>query len=135
MLFRSPPIVLRLLGPILVTLTMIVFASGIALLLTPTSWHARMLFVHKASFILWIIGMTVHVLGHLLDTARLAPRDWLRRTRREVTGAGTRQWLIATSLVVGVLLSSSQSCEPLAVRCAWCRSLADGPQQPGGRRG
>jgi hypothetical protein len=35
---------------------------------------------------------------------RLAPRDWLRRTRREVTGAGLRQWLIAGSLVVGVLL-------------------------------
>jgi hypothetical protein len=35
---------------------------------------------------------------------RLAPRDWLRRTRREVTGAGLRQWLIAGSLVAGVLL-------------------------------
>jgi hypothetical protein len=35
---------------------------------------------------------------------RLAPRDWLRRTRRDVTGAGARQWLIAASLVVGILL-------------------------------
>jgi len=35
---------------------------------------------------------------------RLAPRDWLRRTRRDVTGAGLRQWLIAASLVAGVLL-------------------------------
>jgi len=34
----------------------------------------------------------------------LAPRDWLRRTRREVTGAGPRQWLIAASLVTGILL-------------------------------
>ena len=34
----------------------------------------------------------------------LAPRDWLRRTRREVTGAGPRQWLIAASLVTGALL-------------------------------
>ena len=37
-------------------------------------------------------------------SARSAPRDWLRRARREVTGAGTRQWLIAASLVVGVML-------------------------------
>lgn len=100
-----PPIVLRLLGPVLVTLTLIVFASGIALLLTPTAWHARMLLLHKVSFILWIAAMVVHVLGHLLDTARLAPRDWMHRTRREVSGAGLRQWSIAASLVVGLLLA------------------------------
>ena len=100
-----PPIVLRLLGPVLVTLTVIVFASGIALLLMPTSWHARLLFVHKASFILWIAAMVIHVLGHLLDTARLAPRDWMHRTRREVSGAGLRQWSIAGSLVLGLFLA------------------------------
>ena len=48
--------------------------------------------------------MTIHVLGHLGEVFRLAPRDWLRRTRREVTGAGLGQWLIAASLVVGVPL-------------------------------
>ena len=34
----------------------------------------------------------------------LAPRDWLRRTRRDVTGAARRQWLIAASLVAGCML-------------------------------
>ncbi len=34
----------------------------------------------------------------------MAPRDWLRRTRRDVRGAGGRQWLIAASLVAGALL-------------------------------
>src|SRR5215470_3587314 len=47
-------------------------------------------------------AMTLHVLGHLLDTARVAPRDWLRRTRRNVTGAGLRQWTIAASLLAGL---------------------------------
>jgi hypothetical protein len=28
--------------------------------------------------------MTIHVLGHLGEVFRLAPRDWLRRTRRDV---------------------------------------------------
>ncbi|MGH9096612.1 MAG: hypothetical protein ACRDWB_04245, partial [Acidimicrobiales bacterium] len=76
-----------------------------ALLLTPTGWHSRMLLLHKVSFILWIAAMVVHVLGHLFDTARLAPRDWMRRTRQEVNGAGLRQWSIAASLVVGLLLA------------------------------
>jgi hypothetical protein len=100
-----PPIVLRFLGPVLVTLTMIVFASGIALLLVPTGWRNRLLLVHKASFIVWIAAMIVHVLGHILDTARLAPRDWMRRTRVQVSGAGFRQWAIAGSLALGLVLA------------------------------
>ena len=48
--------------------------------------------------------MTAHVLCHLAEVARLAPRDWLRRTRHDVRGAGGRQWLIAASLVAGALL-------------------------------
>jgi H+/Cl- antiporter ClcA len=60
--------------------------------------------VHKASFVLWFGAMTIHVLGHLGEVFRLAPRDWLRRTRRDVAGAAPRQWLIAASLVAGCML-------------------------------
>ena len=52
----------------------------------------------------WFAAMTIHVLGHLGEVFRLAPRDWLRRTRRDVTGAAPRQWLIAVSLVAGAVL-------------------------------
>jgi hypothetical protein len=100
-----PPIVLRLLGPVLVALTTLVFASGIALLLAPTAWRDRLLLVHKASFIIWIAAMVVHVLGHILDTARLAPRDWIPRTRHQVAGAGLRQWSIAVGLALGLVLA------------------------------
>ena len=100
----APPILLRLLGPVVVVLTLVLLASGVGLLLVGQSWLPLLLKVHKASFVLWFGAMTVHVLGHLAEVARLAPRDWLRRTRRDVRGAGRRQWLIAASLVVGVLL-------------------------------
>lgn len=99
-----PPVVLRLLGPVVVVLTVVLLASGVGLMLVSQSWLPLLLKVHKASFVLWFGVMTIHVLGHLGEVFRLAPRDWLRRTRREVTGAGLRQWLIAGSLVVGVLL-------------------------------
>jgi len=79
-------------------------ATGIALLFVGHSWRSSMLFLHKASFVLWFGAMTIHVLGHIADTASLAPRDWMRRTRREAPGAGLRQWTIAASLVAGVLL-------------------------------
>jgi len=67
------------------------------LLLVSRPWLPLLLKVHKASFVLWFGVMTIHVLSHLAEVLRLAPRDFLRRTRREVTGAGTRQWLIAAS--------------------------------------
>jgi hypothetical protein len=99
-----PPILLRLLGPGVVVLTLVLLASGIALLFVSRSSGSLLLTVHKASFVLWFGAMTIHVLGHLAEVARLAPRDWLRRTRRDVSGAGTRQWLIAASLVAGAVL-------------------------------
>jgi hypothetical protein len=99
-----PPPLLRLLGPFVVVLTVAVLATGIALLLGPTSMRSTLLLLHKATFVLWFGAMTLHVLGHLLDTARLAPRDFYRRTRRQVRGASTRQWALAATLAFGLLL-------------------------------
>jgi hypothetical protein len=99
-----PPALLRLLGPFVVTLTAIVIVSGVGLLFVPTRWRADAMFVHKVSFVLWFGAMTLHVLGHIVETARLAPRDWSARTRRDIAGAGARQWLVVASLVAGLLL-------------------------------
>jgi hypothetical protein len=99
-----PPVPLRLLGPVVVILTVVLLASGVGLLLVSPSWLPLLLKVHKASFVLWFAAMTIHVLGHLGEVFRLAPRDWLQRTRRDVTGAAPRQWLIAVSLVAGAVL-------------------------------
>ena len=99
-----PPLVLRLLGPVLIVLTLVVLGSGVALIVAPHDMRSQLLFVHKASFVLWFAAMTVHVLGHILETARLAPLDWARRTRAQVAGASARLWAVAASLVVGCLL-------------------------------
>ena len=100
----APPALLRLLGPFVVVLTVIVLATGVALLFVPHSLRREMMFLHKVSFVLWFGAMTIHVLGHLSETARSGLLDWSRRSRRAVSGAGLRQWLLATSLAVGVLL-------------------------------
>lgn len=99
-----PPPLLRLLGPFVVATTLTVFASGIALLLVGRAFRSDVLFVHKASFVLWFGAMTIHVLAHLLDTARIAPRDWMQATGREVRGAGLRQWVVIASVVLGIPL-------------------------------
>jgi hypothetical protein len=99
-----PPPALRLLGPVVVLLTVVVVASGIALLLAPLSTRNTLFFVHKASFVLWFGAMAIHVIAHALDTARLAPRDIVPYTRRQIGGASARLWLGAVSLVTGVIL-------------------------------
>src|ERR1700722_7316568 len=78
-----PPVLLRLLGPVVVILTLVLLFSGVGLLLVSRPWLPLLLKVHKASFVLWSCAMSVHVLAHLGEVFRLAPRDWLRRTPRE----------------------------------------------------
>jgi hypothetical protein len=92
---------------VVIALTVVLLASGVGLVLLPASFRQELFFVHRASFILWLVVMSVHVLGHLGETMRLGSRDWLRRSRREVAGATTRQWALAWSLVTGVLLAVS----------------------------
>jgi hypothetical protein len=99
-----PPVALRVLGPFVIALTVVLFASGILLLLGPGAWHGRLMQLHQVSFVLWFGLMTVHVLGHLKDLARVSTSDWTRRTRRLVGGSRPRRLLITLSLLVGVVL-------------------------------
>ena len=100
-----PPVLLRILGPFVVVLTVAVLGTGIALLFVPTADRSQWLFLHKATFVLWLGAMALHVLGHLLETANLTWNDLSRRTRQQVRGAGARQWLLVSSLVFGILLA------------------------------
>ncbi|MHB8826185.1 MAG: hypothetical protein ACYC5Z_00760 [Acidimicrobiales bacterium] len=105
---KGPPVlVLRLLGPVVVILTLAVIGSGIGLVLLPRSDRGLLLSAHQASFVLWFGAMTIHVLGHLVETAKLAPLDWIARTRRQVRGASMRQWAVASSLVLGVVAAAA----------------------------
>jgi hypothetical protein len=65
-----PPPALRALGPALVGLTAIVFATGVALLLIGPSSRGTLLLVHKVSFIGWVVVTAVHIAGHLPELVR-----------------------------------------------------------------
>lgn len=66
---KGPPLLaLRLLAPVLVISTLVVFATGVALLLVGHRSEVLGL-LHKASFILWGACFAAHLLSYL-------PRVW-----------------------------------------------------------
>jgi len=101
-----PPPLLRLLGPVVVVSTLSLLATGVVLMFVGPGLRGPAMMLHKASFVVWFGAMASHVLGHLVETARVAPRDWLRRTRADVAGAGARQWAVAASLGLGAVLGA-----------------------------
>jgi hypothetical protein len=80
-----PPLALRVLGPLVVIDTLVVFVSGVVLLLAGPSSRESLLPVHKVSFIVWLVLVSLHVLGHLPELATgLVER---RETRSAVLAA------------------------------------------------
>jgi hypothetical protein len=105
---KGPPHpLLRVLGPVLIVLTLTLLGSGVGLGVTHGNVQSQLLFAHKASFVLWFLAMTAHVLGHLIETARYGGRDWAPRTRATAPrGAALRRWSLAVSVVAGALFGA-----------------------------
>jgi hypothetical protein len=95
---RGPPVTpLRLLAPLVVLSTLVVFGTGVALIVTgPTG--GILVGLHKVSFIVWFFATAVHVLAHL---RRLLP------PARPVPGVVARGILLVTSLAAGVVLAAA----------------------------
>lgn len=101
-----PPIALRVLAPGVVLTTLVLFGTGVALLIAGPPSNT-LIFAHKLSFIAWVALMTLHVLGHLLEVPKLALADWRSTGPREarLAGAGTRALALAGAIGGGVVLA------------------------------
>ena len=104
---KGPPgPIMRLLAPGVVLTTLALFATGVALAIEGPGGGA-LKFWHKASFIAWVVLMTIHVLGHVLEVPALAIPDWRRAGGREarLAGTGLRVVTLGGSLVLGLALA------------------------------
>jgi hypothetical protein len=103
----APQAILRLIAPIVVASTMVVFASGVALLLLGPSSRGSLLLIHKASFFVWIAVTAIHVLGHLSDLPQALKTK--HELQPELDGYGTgnagRILSLSGALVAGVVLA------------------------------
>jgi len=74
-----PPLLMRLLAPLVVVSTLALLGTGIAVgVVGPQSggaslWGtaASLLFFHQASFAVWVVATSLHVLGRLVPAARI----------------------------------------------------------------
>ena len=96
-----PPTLLRLLGPIVVLATVGLFATGVALAVLGPGVQFVLL-LHKASFVVWVAAMSIHVLAHVLKLPSLAASD-LRGD--DVGGNRLRVGVLAAAIVAGAMLA------------------------------
>jgi hypothetical protein len=88
-----PDPLMRLTAPIVAASTLVVFATGVLLLIAGPSGRGHYLFLHRASFVTWLAVTAVPVLGHLVDLRRslcrrINPARCPDR-RRALPGAGS----------------------------------------------
>ncbi len=104
---KGPPAMpLRLLAPIVVISTVVVFASGVALMLVGPSSRDTLLPVHKISFFVWVGATALHVLAHLADLPRaLGSRSTLLADLEgSRTGRNGRALALGGAILAGVVL-------------------------------
>ena len=103
---KGPPQwVLRALAPLLVVTTVMVFVSGVWLLLLGHR-SDQVLTLHKVAFIVWCGVFAVHFLAYLPRAARSLGAAWGSSARsRPLAGSGLRAMLLAASLGGGVALA------------------------------
>lgn len=94
-----PPVVLRLLGPAVVLTTLALLGTGIALVADPQA--PQLLFLHKASFVLWFAAMTVHTLARLVPSVQLVTHHGGAAAR--VPGSAGRALVLLLTIALGVV--------------------------------
>jgi hypothetical protein len=110
---KGPPeLALRLLAPMVVLSTLVVFVSGVVLLFVGPSARSTWFPIHKDSFFVWVAFMAIHVIGHLpsipkvlrADYGRLADYDY-EDLGGDITGRAGRVLALSSALVAGVVLA------------------------------
>jgi hypothetical protein len=121
-----PPLPLRLLAPVLVADTVVLFGTGIALLATGPTQDEALRFAHVVSFMIWLPLAAVHVVAHLPRTAQAIADDW-GESAPGTDGHEVRLALLGVALLAGVGLAAlvQDSAAPWIV---WAGQGESGPR-------
>jgi hypothetical protein len=108
---KGPPAMpMRLLAPLVVISTVVVFGSGVVLLFAGPSSRSTLFPIHKFSFFAWLALTGLHVLGHLADLpaplrADYGAEEGLAGIPGRLAGRDGRVLSLAGMLVAGLVLA------------------------------
>ena len=97
----APTLGMRILAPLLVLLTVVVFATGVELWVFGYKFGSFWIPVHHGSAYLWFIAVAVHVVNYARRAPALAAADW----RDHLAGVFTRRAVVLASLVLGAAIA------------------------------
>lgn len=100
-----PPLLRRLLAPVVIVTTTGLFVSGVVLVAVGPDHEGRWLLLHKVFFVLWFAAMTLHVLLHLNRAVRSTAKEYAERGPLAVAGRTRRRLIILTALAGGLALA------------------------------
>jgi hypothetical protein len=120
-----PPLLLRLLGPLVIVTTLAVLGTGLALVgLGPNSRHDALLTLagqrinaltlHQLSFILWAGATALHLLARAIPAVRLAAGS----PRHPIPGGVSRLLTLTATMAAGAVIAWVV----LSVSHAWTRA-------------
>jgi len=96
------PLMRYAVAPATVVSTLLLFGTGVALVLAGS--HGGLLkLAHQASFFAWLGAMGLHVLGHVLKLPAVLARDWT--SSGPASGRRLRLLLVAGALAGGIVLA------------------------------
>lgn len=102
---KGPPrLLLRLLAPLVVASTVVVFGTGVALAIVGPP-GGLLVPLHKVSFIVWLAATGIHVLAYFLRLPPLVRADLSNGRTPSIGGEWSRRAALALALLVGLGLA------------------------------
>ena len=103
----APQLAMRLLAPLLVAATVVLFGSGVAMGIL----HGHSLVVarrlHGPASVVWMVLVGVHVLVYFKRALISSKQDVTAASRASVRGARGRTYLLASAIVSGIVLGAA----------------------------
>lgn len=101
----APQLLMRLLGPLLIVFTLLLFGSGVAM--GYVHGHALDIArnIHGPAAFFWSVTVGAHVLMYIRRALRSTAADVTPRTRREAAGATLRTFVVAGAIGGGLVLA------------------------------
>jgi hypothetical protein len=99
----APPMLLRLLGPVLAVSTAVVIGSGVGLIVAGRNGTLRGL--HQTSFVVFGVAIAIHTLAHIRTLLPLF--RWGSVGRVRIPGARRRWLAVGASLLTGAIIATA----------------------------